>query len=66
MHVFGGGLSVPRSLLFLIRQLMIGTLIVIGPGASAQVSPCIKAALGLTGSLPGPGLRGLGSDGVLV
>ena len=45
MHVFGGGLFVPRSLLVLIRQLVIGPLIVVGPGASAQVSPCVKAAL---------------------
>ena len=47
VHVFGGELSVPRSLLFLILQLMIGPLIVVGPGASAQVSPCIKVVLKL-------------------
>ena len=45
VHVVGGGLSVPRSLLFLILQLMIGPLIVVGPEASAQVTPCLKAAL---------------------
>ena len=35
VRVFGGGLSVPRSLLFLIWRFMIGLLIVVGPGASA-------------------------------
>ena len=55
--MFGVGLSVPRSLLFLILQLVIGPLIIVVPGASAQVSPCIKVALvvGL-----GEGLRGCG------
>ena len=45
VHVFGGGLPPGlHSLLVLIRQLVIGPLIVVGPGASAQVSPWVKAA----------------------
>ena len=33
--------------MLLLPQLMIGPLVIVGPGASAQVSLCIKAALDL-------------------
>ena len=46
--MLGGGLPVMRSLLVLIRQLVIGPVMVVGPGASAQVSLCVKADLVIT------------------